>query len=52
MTPERWRRVEELYDAALAQPITNRAAFLAQAVAATKTCAPKSKCCWRKGHRH
>jgi serine/threonine protein kinase len=31
MTPERWRRVEELYDAALAQPITNRAAFLAQA---------------------
>src|SRR5688572_22137298 len=31
MTPERWRRVEKLYDAALAQPITNRAAFLAQA---------------------
>src|SRR5687767_7777990 len=31
MTPERWQRVEELYHAAYARPIAERAAFLAQA---------------------
>ena len=31
MTPERWRRVEELYHAALARPAGARAAFLADA---------------------
>jgi Tol biopolymer transport system component len=31
MTPERWRRVEELYHAAYARPIGERAAFLAEA---------------------
>jgi eukaryotic-like serine/threonine-protein kinase len=33
MTPERWRQVDELYHAALAQPAGQRAAFLAQACA-------------------
>ena len=31
MTPERWQRVEELYHAAYARPIGERAAFLAEA---------------------
>src|SRR5687767_4955488 len=31
MTPERWRRVEKLYDAARALPPERRAAFLAEA---------------------
>jgi hypothetical protein len=30
MTPERWRRVEELYHAALAQPVERRSAFVAE----------------------
>ncbi len=33
MTPERWRRVEELYHAALTRDESNRAAFLASACA-------------------
>src|SRR6476469_7327527 len=31
MTPERWKRIEELYHAALVQPPEGRAAFLAAA---------------------
>ena len=31
MTPERWRRIEELYHAAHARPADERAAFLAEA---------------------
>ena len=31
MTPERWRQLEEIYDAALAQPTNQRATFLAGA---------------------
>jgi hypothetical protein len=33
MTPERWRRIEELYHAVLAQDAAERAAFLAEACA-------------------
>jgi hypothetical protein len=33
MTPERWRRIEELYHAVLAQDAADRAAFLAEACA-------------------
>ena len=33
MTPERWKRIEELYHAALARPPAERAAFLAAACA-------------------
>ncbi len=33
MTPERWRTVDELFDAALARPSGERAAFLAEACA-------------------
>jgi serine/threonine-protein kinase len=33
MTPDRWRRIEELYQAALQHPAHGRAAFLAEACA-------------------
>jgi serine/threonine-protein kinase len=33
MTPERWRRVDELYHAALAKAVEGRATFLADACA-------------------
>src|SRR6202049_720846 len=37
MTPERWRRVEQLYHAALACDADDRAAFLAEACAGDET---------------
>ena len=33
MTPERWKRVEEIYHAALARPAAARAAFVREACA-------------------
>ena len=33
MTPERWRRIEDLFHVAMAQPMAARRAFLAQACA-------------------
>ena len=45
MTPERWKRIEELYHAARARPSGERAAFLAEAVVMTRRCGATSNRC-------
>jgi hypothetical protein len=40
MTPERWARVKDLYDAAQARPPADRAAFLAAAAAGDDSISP------------
>ena len=40
MTPERWRRVEEVYQAVLERPTDARASFLADAL--SLTCTPRA----------
>jgi hypothetical protein len=45
MQAERWKRIEDLYQAALAQPPEKRAAFLLH-VRMIRNCAPKSSRCW------
>src|SRR5437899_11736398 len=37
MTPERWQKVKEIFEAALARPTTERAAFLDQACGGNKS---------------
>ena len=45
MTPERWKRTEELYHAARARPPEQRAAFLAEACAEDEALGARSNRC-------
>ena len=47
MTPERWRRVEELYHAALTRGEDDRRAFLSDAALATRHCGARWNRCSR-----
>jgi len=51
MDPVRWRRVEEIYQAATERKPEERAAFLAAACAGDEICGARSNPCWRSRRR-
>ena len=51
MTPERWRRIEQLCQAALERDRTLREAFLEEACAGDESSSAKSSRCWPRRDR-
>ncbi len=43
MTPERWAKIEQIFDAALDRPPAVRAAFVRENAAMTRNYSPKSR---------
>ena len=48
MTPERWRQIDELFDAALRLEPAARAAWLRRLAAMTTRCGPRSAPRWTR----
>ena len=46
MTPERWRQIGDLFDAAVRIDPAEREAWLRAPAAATTTCGPRSAASW------
>ncbi len=51
LTPERWRQVERVLDAALNEPAEQRLAWVAEASGRMQACAARSSRCWHATNR-